>query len=472
MSIRFGLALLAASALVNPLCVTAARAQAPRTLQQALALTYANNPSLQASRANLRATDEGVPAALAGWRPTVIVSGSGGFIQAKSTQKLNNFGTTTKNSSRGDRPEGNLGLTVTQPVYNGGKTRASTHRAVNQVMASRAELIAAEQQVFSDTVSAYVGVIARTQVLQLDVNNEQVLTRQLQATSDRFRVGEITRTDVAQAEAALSAATATRQTAEGDLQTARSQFQRTVGELPERLIEPQPLKLAVRSQQDATALAAANNPTVVQRLFDFAAAKDNFDIQYSALMPNLSLQGQVFRNENQQLPSTVSSGSQILANLTIPLFQGGAEYAAIRQARQQALQARNQLDDARRTAVQQATQAWETYQAAKATVESNRSAIRSNQIALEGVQREAVVGSRTTLDVLNAEQTLLNSRVTLVQTLANFVVASYSVASAVGRLTARDLNLGVPLYDETAYYNEVKDRWIGTGDFATNQPGR
>ena len=472
MFIRSGLTLLAATALAGPACLATAHAQAPRTLQEALSLTYANNPTLQAARANLRATDEGVPAALAGWRPTVVVSGSYGYSGSKTTQFNNNFGVSSRDGASGDRTQTLVGLTVTQPLYSGGKTAASTHRAVNQVMSTRAQLIASEQQVFSDTVSAYVDVIARTQVLQLNVNNEQVLTRQLQATNDRFRVGEITRTDVAQAEAALSAATATRQTSEGDLQTARSQFQRVVGELPERLIEPQPLKLAVKTEREATGLAAANNPNVVSALFSFAAAKDNFDIQYSVLMPNLSLQGQAFRYENQQIPNTVSTGGQILANLTIPIFQGGSEYAAIRQARQQALQARDQLDDQRRTAVQQATQSWETYQAAKATIESNRSAIRSNQIALEGVQREAVVGSRTTLDVLNAEQTLLNSRVSLVQTLANFVVASYSVAAAVGRLTARDLRLGVPLYDETAYYNAVKDRWIGTGDFATNQPGR
>lgn len=472
MFIRSGLALLAATALGGPLAARPALAQSPRTLQSALALTYANNPQLQGARANLRATDEGVPAALSGWRPTVVVSGTAGKIGSKTTTLSNEFGVSSRNGSSGDRFQTLVGLTVTQPLYTGGKTPASTHKAVNTVMSTRAQLISSEQQVFSDTVSAYVDVIARTQVLQLDINNEQVLTRQLQATNDRFRVGEITRTDVAQAEAALSAATATRQTAEGDLQTARSQFQRVVGELPERLIEPQPLKLPVKTEQEVTALAGANNPNVVSALFSFAAAKDNFDVQYSALMPNLSLQGSVFRDENQQLPNTISTGGQILANLTIPIYQGGAEYAAIRQARQQALQARNNLDDARRVAVQQATQAWETYQAAKATIESNRSAIRSNQIALEGVQREAVVGSRTTLDVLNAEQTLLNSRVTLVQTLANFVVASYTVASAVGRLTARDLNLGVPLYDETAYYNAVKDRWIGTGDFATNQPGR
>lgn len=469
MWIRSGLAMMTATALVSPLGMTTAWAQSPHTLSAALALTYANNPTLQASRANLRATDEGVPAALAGWRPQVIVNGAGGTIVGNSTTR-GSFGTNITASAA--RNEGLATVTLSQSIYNGGRTAATTHRAVSDVMAARAQLIAAEQQAFSDTVSAYVDVIARTQVLQLNVNNEQVLTRQLQATSDRFRVGEITRTDVAQAEAALAQATATRQTSEGDLQTARSQFQKVVGEPPEKLAEPQPLKLAVKTERDANATAASNNPNVVAALFTAAAARDNFDIQYSVLMPNLSFQATGFKYENQQLPHSSSSGGSFLANLTIPIFQGGSEYAAIRQARQQLLQARDQLNEQRRTAVQQATQAWETYQAAKATIESNRAAIQANQIALEGVQREAIVGSRTTLDVLNAEQTLLSSQVSLVQTLANFVVASYGVAAAVGRLTARDLNLGVPLYDETAYYKAVKDRWLGTGDFATDQPGR
>ena len=156
----------------------------------------------------------------------------------------------------------------------------------------------------------------------------------------------------------------------------------------------------------------------------------------------------------------------------MPIYQGGSEYSAVRQARQTAQQTRKLVDDARRTAVQNAVQAWETLVAAKASAASTREQIRANQIALEGVEREAIVGSRTTLDVLNAQQALLNSQVTLVQNLAQLITASYGVASALGRLTARDLHLPVPLYDDTAYYNAVKDKWVGLGDYATDQPGR
>jgi outer membrane protein len=446
----------------------------PRTLQDALAAAYANNPSLQAARAQLRSVDEGVPAALAGWRPQISITGSFGYAIGEERQFSNAtaFSPATAIYSNQNRRLNSGQATITQQLYRGGRTRAGTNQAENKVMAQRASLIASEEQVFSDTANAFVTVIQNQELLQLDINNEQVLAKQLQATNDRFRVGEITRTDVAQAEAALAGATATRQTAEGNLATARSNYQRLVGELPDRLIEPQPLKLPAKNVQEGRAIAAANNPNVIAALFNDSAAKDNFDLQYSALMPNVSIQGTASRNDNTQQNNLRTNSAQVLANLTVPIYQGGAEYAAIRQARQLEQQARKTVDDARRTAINQFVTAWETYQAAKATIESTRAQIRSNEIALEGVQREAIVGSRTTLDVLNAEQTLLNSRVTLVQNLASFVTASYSVAAAAGRLTARDLNLNVPLYDETAYYNAVRDRWIGTGDYATEQPGR
>lgn len=440
-----------------------------RTLPQALALTYATNPALQAARAALRAVDENVPQALAGWRPQVTFSASAGY--ADGATYVHSFGQTTL-ANRGTRGVNTEQFQVAQPLYRGGATRAGTNRAENQVMAQRATLIAAEQTAFTNAVNAYVSVIQASQVLALNVNNEQVLARQLEATRDRFRVGEITRTDVAQAEAALAGAKATRQTAEGTLQTARSQYQQIIGEWPGKLVEPQPLRLPATTLDDARELASNNNPNVVAALFTDAAAKDNVDLQWAKLMPQLSLQGTLSRTEDATSRNQTTRTGQVLLSASIPIYQGGSEYSAIRQAQQSRQQSQKQVDDARRTAVQNVTQTWSTYVSAKAAIESTRQQIRSNEIALEGVQREAIVGSRTTLDVLNAEQTLLNSRVTLVQNLASLLNASYAVAGATGRLTARDLNLDVPLYDETAYYRAVHDRLIGTGDQATDQPGR
>ncbi len=441
----------------------------PRTLAEALAAAYSNNPTLQAARAQLRAVDENVPQALSGWRPQVTLAGTAGYGDGISRQYLSGG---YRNSAT-DREIATAQATVTQPIYRGGRTRASTNRAENQVMAQRAQLMAQEQTTLAAAVNAFVGVIQDQQILQLNINNEQVLARQLQATNDRFRVGEITRTDVAQAEAALAGATAQRQSSEGTLATARSTYQQIIGYLPPgNLIEPQPLAVPVRSQQEAITLASSNNPNVVAAAYNEAAAKDAVDVAFSQLMPNLSLQGQTFQQNNAALRSAQANGYQVVANLSVPIYQGGAEYSQVRQARQTEQQSRKQLDDARRTAIQSAIQAWETLTAARATAESTRSQIRANQIALEGVEREAIVGSRTTLDVLNAQQSLLNSQVTLVQNLSNLVIDSYSLAQAIGRLSARDLNLAVPLYDPTAYYREVRDRWGGTGDYATDQPAR
>ncbi len=442
----------------------------PRTLQDALSLAYLYNPTLQTSRAQLRATDEGVPQALAGWRPTVVVGAGYGY--GFGSLRFNGTGRNGGGTSRENRDITTVTPTITQPLFRGGQTRANTNQADNRVFAQRGRLIATEQQVFTNTINAYVNVIQTQQVLQLNINNEQVLARQLQATNDRFRVGEITRTDVAQAEAALAGARATRQTSEGNLQTARSNYRLYVGDLPDQLVEPQPIKLPIKNQNEATQLASQNNPNVIAAQFDDAASRDAIDVAFSQLMPQLSLQAQGGLTNGQTVVGQSTLGATVLLNASVPLYQGGAEYSRVRQARQTEQQARKTVDDQRRQAIQQATQSWETLVAARSTIESTRSQIRANQIALEGVQREAIVGSRTTLDVLNAEQLLLNSRVTLVQNLSNLVTASYSVAAAIGRLTARDLNLNVPMYDETAYYNAVRQRLFGTGDYAVGQPGR
>jgi outer membrane protein len=443
----------------------------PHTLAEALAATYANQPALQAERAKLRATDENVPTALAGWRPTVVMAGTAGYGDGLSRA----YNVTSRQwvNTPGERDIATAQATVTQNLYNGGKTQANVNRAKNQVLAERATLLAQEQTSFTNAVSAYVGVIQAKELLALDINNEQVLAKQLQATNDRFRVGEITRTDVAQAEAALEGASATRETAEGNLATARGTFVQVIGFFPpEDLVEPQPLALPVHSEQEASAVASINNPNVVTALFNDAAAKDAIDTAFAALLPQLSLQGQTFQQNNSGTRGSAVNGYQVTAQLSVPVYQGGSEYSAVRQARQAQQQTQRLIDDAKRTAVQNAVNAWDTLVAAKAAAESTRSQIRANEVALEGTEREAIVGSRTTLDVLNAQQLLLNSRTTLVQNLSQVITASYSVAAAIGRLTARDLHLAVPLYDETAYYQAVKDRWVGLGDYATNQPGR
>jgi outer membrane protein len=452
------------TALLAPAALFAAApvAQA-QSLADALAQVYSNNPTLLAARANLRAVDENVPQALAGWRPSVSISSSAGVADSQSRLRSDVAGVQTNST---DRTIYQNSITVTQPIFRGGRTVASTRRAENQVLAQRARLLATEQQVLQDTVNAYVAVIRDQELLRLNINNEQVLTEQLRATNERFRVGEITRTDVAQAESRLAGARSNRAQSEGNLQVARATFQRLVGAAPQRLQAPQPLRPPVRTAQDAAQTAAANNPNVVAALFDEAGARNAIDVQMSTLLPQVSVQGQGFRNDNATQPNSRITGSQITASLTVPIYQGGAEYSAVRQARQTAQQARQVVDDQRRTVAQTATQAWEQLQASKAQVDSVRAQIRAAEIALDGVQREAIVGSRTTLDVLNAEQELLNARTSLVQALATVVSQSYALAATVGRLTAADLGLAVDTYDMRAYYNEVRNRWVGLGDYS------
>jgi outer membrane protein len=460
----FAAALLASAAIVE------VRPAAAQSLQEALALAYANNPTLQAARAQLRAVDENVPQALAGWRPTVQFTGSAGQ-QTSSSSGQPAF---PPGQQRVDTPWRSRDIyamqgAVSQPLYRGGRTVASTRRAENQVLAQRARLFATEQQVLLDTVNAYVAVIRDQEEVRLNTNNEQVLMRQLQATNERFRVGEITRTDVAQAESRLAGARAQRADSEGRLQASRATFTRLVGQPPQRLTPPQPLRTPAPSAREAAAYASQNNPNVVAALFDEAAARDFIDVQFSNLMPQLSLNGSVFRQDNQTTDGVRQDGTAVTANLTVPIFQGGAEYALVRQARQQAQQARQVVEEQRRTATQQATQAFEVLQAARAQADANRAQIRAQEIALDGVQREAIVGSRTTLDVLNAEQELLNARVSLVRALANLITASHSLGAAVGRLTARDLSLPVELYDMEAYYRAVRNRWVGWGDTSADR---
>ena len=239
-----------AALLMASAAVVEVRPAASQTLQEAMALAYANNPSLQAARAQLRAVDENVPQALAGWRPTVQMTGSVGTVNSQTTN------TNTRNRASNDRDPLTGAASVTQPIYRGGRTTASTSRAENQVLAQRARLFATEQQVMQDVVNAYVAVIRDSEEVRLNTNNEQVLTRQLQATNERFRVGEITRTDVAQAESRLAGARASRADSEGRLQIARATFTRLVGQAPQRLTPPQPLRTPTSTAREAGLLAA------------------------------------------------------------------------------------------------------------------------------------------------------------------------------------------------------------------------
>jgi outer membrane protein len=458
----------AASPAVMP---AAPAATGPETLTQALVEAYANNATLQEQRAVLRTTDEQVPTALSGWRPTVQLSGTVGHISQNSAQQSTFFGQKTISNSSNEYNESIGQISIQQPIYEGGRVIDNTRQAKNSVYAARAQLLATEQTVFLNVVNAYVTVITDDRVLALDKNNQVVLQQQLQATQDQFNVGEITLTSVAQAQASLAQAKEQVEVAAGNAQIARENFRTLVGDYPGNLTPPQPLSLPVTSKDQAAAAATANNPNVIAAQFNDAANKDAVDVAFSALLPTVSLQASAVAQVQPSGDGTKSNGGQVTAQLTVPLYQGGAEYAAIRQARAREQQSFAAIIDAQRTSYSDATQAWVALVSSQAAIVSTNAEIQANAIALDGTEREEIVGTRTTLDVLNAQQLLLNSQVQQVQNIANLVNNSYGVASAIGRLTATDLALPVSQYDDLKYYRAVKYAGFGTGEQADERAG-
>ena len=425
-----------------------------QSLDEALAAAYANNPSLVAARAALRATDEQVPQAKSSWRPTVKMSGEYGKAVIQS-----DYAAASDKSQH--RDPGSLGISVDQSLYRGGRTAAATKRAVNNVRAARARLISTEQSVLQSAVNAYMNVVRDQAVLELRINNEQVLSRQLEATRDRFEVGEVTRTDVHQAEARLSGATADRIQAEGNLEVSRAAYRNVVGESPQKLEAPtQPVDLPP-DIQSAIDLATDANPNVLSARFDERASLDNVDLVRGELLPTVSVNGSANRAFDSAGENTKVTTFQAGISVSVPLYQSGAVYSRLRAAKQSVAENRHRIEDARRGAIESATRAWETLQAARAAIQAIETQVRANEIALDGVQREAAVGSRTVLDVLDAEQELLDSRVNLVGARRNLTVAIYELKSAVGNLTAEKLKLPVDYYDPDLHYREVQGKWFG-----------
>jgi outer membrane protein len=424
------------------------------TLIEALVDAYNNNPQILGERANLRATDEAVPQALSGWRPTVTFNGSIGAQHVEDKPPSAFVG--------GPIPRV-ADLNITQPVYTGGRTVALTAQAEKNIEAERARNIAIEGTVFLSVIQAYLDVIRDQATLQLSVNNEQVLRKQLEATAAQFRVGAVTRTDVAQAEARLAAATASRLQAEGNLQVSRANYVRAVGHPPERLVSPDFRPVLPATRDGAVNMAALNNPNVVAAIFTEDAARNAIDATRAQLLPSLNLVGDVNRTVSTVVDNQTQSAASLIARLTVPLYEGGNIYSQTRQATEVLGQRRSQTDDARRTAVQGATQAWEQAMSGRAQIISLQSTIRAAEVAFEGTQQEQTVGARTIIDVLNAQQELFTDRVQLVTAEHDLAVAEFNLALQIGQLTAADLRLPVKLYDVDEHYREVRNKWLGFG---------
>ena len=421
------------------------------TLNEALATAYATNPGLDAQRAALRSTDELVPQALSGWRPTVQVVGRAGYEQSDSNRLV----------ARQNLHPRSVSLEATQPLFRGFRTLNGTSQAENTVRAARAQLASAEQSVLLDTVAAYMDVIRDQAVLELNTSNLEVLRRQLEASNDRFRVGEITRTDVAQSEAAVSGALSSRTQAEALLTSSRAAYQRVVGRLPEKLDPPPALPALPATEEEARSIALSENPDLAATRMAELAAADSVKVAKGALLPSAAFVGTLTKAEQTSLENDEAESGSVIAQVQVPLYQSGAEYSQIRQAQELHSQRRVEIAAAERQVIEGVTNAWEQLRTARAVIDSSREQVRANEIAVEGVRQEAAVGSRTTLDVLDAEQTLLNSRVSLVRAQRDEYVAGFQLLAAVGRLNAAGLKLETPVYDPEANYEDVRGQWIG-----------
>ncbi len=425
-----------------------------QSLEEALAAAYSNNPTLMAQRARLRGVDEQLPQALSGWRPSLD-------LEADSGVRATYSNATFLDKRRQHRDPSSLSLTLSQPLYSGGQTVAEISKAENAIMAERAQLLAVEQYVFLAAVTAYVDVFRDQAVLELNVNNEQVLKRQLEATRDRFMVGEITRTDVHQAEARLARATADRIEAEGRREASRAAFKNVIGIPSGKLAAPKPPMDQPKNVGNAVEAAVTGNPAVISAEYTGKALIDNVVKTRGELLPSIDLSGTASRAFDASSETSRFDSYEALVTLTMPLYQSGSVYSRLREAKQKAAEQRLKIDQARRDATESATRSWEKLQTVRARIDSFRTQIKASEVALEGVEREATVGSRTVLDVLDAEQELLDAKVSLVGAQRDEIVAIFELKEATGTLTARHINLPVDSYDPENHYREVREKWFG-----------
>jgi outer membrane protein len=426
------------------------------TLKQALGATYKFNPRLDAARAIQRATDEEVPRALSGYRPSITGSADTSF--ERQTTRLGaaagGGSSTTDTNPRGYQ------IGAVQPIFRGFRTKNAVSAAEATVRAQWETLRITEGQVLLEAVTAYMDVVRDQAILTLRENNVTVLTRDLKATEDRFQVGEVTRTDVAQAQARRASAVAALDLARANLKSSRATFERVVGHPPSRLVEPGPSSQVPKGLNDAVETSARESANVVAALYREQAARFNVDLIRGERLPTVQLEANYGRRFEPQEGVESAETTTVTGRVTVPFYSGGEVEARVRQAKHTHVQRLQEIEQARTEVREQVVTAWSQLQAAKAAEESDKISVEANRVALAGVREEERVGQRTLLDVLNAEQELLNSEVTLVTDRRNLVVASYSLLSTIGRLNAQELGVSGIIYDPEQHYQEVRREWF------------
>jgi outer membrane protein len=427
------------------------------TLPGALVHAYQNNPQLNSERARQRATDENVPQALAGYRPQVAATASAGLIAVRNLIPGNTVQSATLRAWT-------AGVTVGQTLFDGFKTANTVRKAESEVRAGREALRNMEQNVFLDVVSAYTNVYAAQSLVEAQRVSVNFLTETLTATRRRYEAGDVTPTDVAQAEARLARGQADLNTAEVALAVARATYRQVVGVPPGGLTPGQPLDRIIPGTRDqAVAIGRREHPTLVGATFDVDTAQSAIKIAEAALYPTLTVQGTLSRNVNTDttLGTTRSDIASVIGQSNIPIYDGGLAASQVRQAKENLAKVRIDLDRTRTQADTAVTAAWVTNEGARIGVAASEAEVRAATLALQGVQREARAGQRTTLDVLNSLQDLTAARARLIAAQRDRVVASYTLLAAVGRLDHKHLGLNTPDYDPTVHYHQVRDVWHG-----------
>jgi outer membrane protein len=441
--------------LLIQMAATAARAD---TMEAALLRAYQNNPQLNAQRATVRATDENVPQALSGYRPKVAMTGSGGG------QYTNQLASTSTGQKIEEGPQGPhaVGLTVTQTLFNGNQTANKTRAAESQVLGAREGLRLMEQSVLLAAATVYMDYLRDAAILEVQRSNTRVLEQTLRQTRDRYGAGLVTPTDVAQAEAQLAAGRSQELAAEATLTTTRANFRRVIGNEPEQLAPASPVdRYLPETLRGAIALSLAENPNVTAAMFGIDVNFLNVKVNEGALFPTVTLQASVQKSWQQTITQIRQFNASAVAQVSVPIYQGGAEYSLIRQSKETLDQQRLNLEQVRDQARADLVTAWGQLLAGKAQIASSQAQVSASEIALIGTRKEASVGQRTVLDVLNAQQALVNARVALVTAQHDRVVASYAVLSTVGRLSPQVLHLATPIYDPGVHYHQVRDNWTG-----------
>mgnify|MGYP001186333374 CR=1 FL=1 len=423
------------------------------SLREALASAYKYNPSLDAERARLRATDEEVPRAQSGYRPRI-------FGQADVNFQNTNTRPDTPTEGR-LHPKG-YALSVEQNLFNGFQTTNAVREAEAAVRAGRESLRDVERSILLQAVAAYVDVVRDQAVVKLQENNVQVLTQELKATQERFDLGEVTKTDLAQAQARRAGAVSQLDLARANLKTSRAIYERVIGNPPSNVSDPGvPERLLPKSIEEALSTGENENALIVGALYREQASRHTVDRIRGELLPDVSLEASYSNRFDTTRAIDEIETTQVTGRLTVPIYQGGEVSARVRQAKHIHVSRLQEIEQIRTEVRQAVVSSWSQLQAARAQLQSDLTQVEANRSALDGVREEEKVGQRTLLDVLNAEQEYLNAQVQLVTTKRNLVVSAYSLLSAIGRLEVNNIGVVSTSYDPEVHYHEVRRKWWG-----------